>query len=133
MIEERVNDSSKGNLLIITLNVIKATCLLIDVIERVKGNFNFLERRVYEVRLRLVKIAQKFMLEVQSEEEMRFYLMEKDLDERDSLHMIYDCECLELLEHPFAQNIVEQIWSASQYNISSHSLLAVSSVHNLLF
>ena len=47
------------------------------------------------------------MLEVQSEEEMRFYLLEKDLDERDSLHMIYDCEILELLEHPFAQNIVE--------------------------
>jgi len=64
---------------------------------------------------------------------MRFYLLEKDLDERDSLHMIYDCEILELLEHPFTQNIVEQIWSASQYNISSHSLLAVSSVHNLLF
>jgi hypothetical protein len=44
---------------------------------------------------------------------MRFYLLEKDLDERDSLHMIYDCEILELLEHPFTQNIVEQIWSAS--------------------
>jgi hypothetical protein len=42
------------------------------------------------------------MDEVQSEEEMRFYLLEKDLDERDSLHMIYDCAILELLEHPFA-------------------------------
>jgi len=30
------------------------------------------------------------MQEVSSEEEMRFYLLEKDLDERDSLHMIYD-------------------------------------------
>lgn len=56
-IEERVNDSSKGNILIITLNVIKATCILVEVIEKVKRNFNFLERRVYEVRMRLVKIA----------------------------------------------------------------------------
>jgi len=49
-VEERVNDSSKGNILIITLNVIKATCLLVDTIEKVKSQFNFLERRVYEVR-----------------------------------------------------------------------------------
>lgn len=73
------------------------------------------------------------MQEVGSEEEMRFYLLEKDLDERDSLHMIYDQEIIELLEHPFAQNIVDQIWAASQYNLHSHSLFAVSSVHNLLF
>jgi hypothetical protein len=36
-IEERVNDSSKGNILIITLNVIKATCMLVDTIEKVKS------------------------------------------------------------------------------------------------
>lgn len=106
-IEERVNDSSKGNILILTLNVIKATCLLIELCEKVCSQFGFLDRRVYEVRMRLVKIAQKFMWEVQNEEEMRFYLLEKDLDERDSMHIIYDYEVIELLEHPFAQNIVE--------------------------
>jgi hypothetical protein len=63
-IEERVNDSSKGNILILTLNVVKATCLLIEVIEKVRKQFAFLDRRVYEVRLRLVKIASKFMQEV---------------------------------------------------------------------
>jgi hypothetical protein len=49
-IEERVNDSSKGNILILTLNVVKATCLLIEVIEKVKSEFGFLSRRVQEVR-----------------------------------------------------------------------------------
>lgn len=88
--------------MIITLNVIKATCQLVEVIEKVGSHFGFLERRVYEVRTKLVSIANKFMFEVQSEEEMQFYLLEKDLDERDSLHIIYDCEILELLEHPFA-------------------------------
>lgn len=33
---------------------------------------------------------------------MRFYLLERDLDERDSLHIIYDCEIIELLKNPFA-------------------------------
>lgn len=59
------------------------------------------------MRQRLVRIASLFMGEVQTEEEMRFYLLEKDLDERDALHIIYDCEIIELLSHPFAQNIVE--------------------------
>lgn len=67
-----------------------------------RNHFGFLDRRVQEVRSRLVVITTKFMAEVQSEEEMRFYLLEKDLDERDALHVIYDCEVIELLEHPFA-------------------------------
>jgi hypothetical protein len=33
---------------------------------------------------------------------MRFLLLEKDLDERDALNIIYDYEVLDLLEHPFA-------------------------------
>ena len=37
---------------------------------------------------------------------MRFYLLEKDLDERDALNIIYDYEVIELLENPFTQNIV---------------------------
>jgi len=45
-IEERVNDSSKGNILLLTLNVVKATCQLIEIINRVKQQFGFLERRV---------------------------------------------------------------------------------------
>jgi len=45
-IEERVNDSSKGNILLLTLNVVKATCQLIEIINMVKVQFGFLERRV---------------------------------------------------------------------------------------
>lgn len=43
-----------------------------------------------EVRTKLIRIASKFMSEVSTEDEMRFYLLEKDLDERDALHVIYD-------------------------------------------
>lgn len=42
------------------------------------------------------------MNEIQSEEEMRFLLLEKDLDGRDALNNIYDFEILDLLENPFA-------------------------------
>lgn len=56
-IEQRVNDSSKGNILILTLNVVKASCLLIEILENVRKSFNFLNRRVYEIRSKLVKVA----------------------------------------------------------------------------
>jgi hypothetical protein len=63
-IEDRVNDSSKGNILILTLNVVKATCQLIQLIEKVRNHFAFLDRRVLEVRSRLVRIATKYMSEI---------------------------------------------------------------------
>ena len=47
------------------------------------------------------------MNEVQSEDEMRFLLLEKDLDNRDALNMIDDNNLADLLKHPFAQNIVQ--------------------------
>ena len=70
------------------------------------------------------------MNEVNTEEEMRFLLLEKDLDNRDSLNLIYDNNLIELLMNPFAQNIVLEIWS-SPYN-NSHSFASVSSNHTLL-
>ena len=33
---------------------------------------------------------------------MRFLLLEKDLDSRDALNMIYDNNLIELLKNPFA-------------------------------
>ena len=78
--EQRVNDSSKGNILILTLNAVKATCLLLEVIDKVKSRFSFLERRVPDIRSKLVSIAQKFIDDIQSEEEVRFHLLEKDLN-----------------------------------------------------
>ena len=34
-VEKRVFDSSKGNIFILTLNVLKASCLLIEILEKV--------------------------------------------------------------------------------------------------
>ena len=40
-IESGVMNKSRGNILILTLNVIKASCLLIELIERLRQNFGF--------------------------------------------------------------------------------------------
>jgi hypothetical protein len=49
-IEKGVANKSRGNILILTLNVVKASCLLIELLELVKNNFSFLERRIQEIR-----------------------------------------------------------------------------------
>lgn len=130
-IEKGVKNQSRGNILILTLNVIKSSCLLIELLEMVRENFGFLDRRIKEIRQVIVKIAKEYMDRVDNEEEMHYLLLEHDIDYRDSLNIIYDHEVAELLENPYAQKIVMNIWE-SKYNVSS-SMFAASTVHNLLF
>ncbi len=53
-VEDRINDSSRGNLLVHTLNVLKSACLLIELLELVKKHFSFMTRRVNEIRATIV-------------------------------------------------------------------------------
>lgn len=76
-------------------------------------------------------IAKEYMQRVENEEEMQYLLLETDIDNRDSLMIIYDYNIVELLENVYAQKIVLSIWE-SKYNVSS-SLFATSSIYNLLF
>lgn len=98
----RINDSSRGNLFVRSLNVVKNACLIIELLNKVKRRFGFMERRVEETCNRILKIAVDFAFEVTTEEEMRFLLLEKDLDNRDALNMIYDNNLVMLLANPFA-------------------------------
>jgi hypothetical protein len=60
-VEERVKDSSRGNILVHTLNVVKASCLLIELLNKVKSNFGFMVRQVDEIVARITKICVEFM------------------------------------------------------------------------
>ena len=62
--------------------------MLIELLEKVKQQFSFMNRRVDEIRQKIINICFAFMKEVSSEEEMRYLLLEKDLDSRDSLNLI---------------------------------------------
>jgi len=101
-IEKGVLNKSRGNLLILTLNVIKSSCLLIELLEMVRENFGYLDRRINEVKQIIIDIAKNYMDRVDNEEEMQYLLLEKDLDNRDSLNIIYDFDVSELLDNPYA-------------------------------
>jgi hypothetical protein len=59
-IERGVKNNSRGNLLIITLNVIKSSCLLIELLSMVQDQFGFLERRITEIRNDIITIAKSY-------------------------------------------------------------------------
>jgi len=89
-IEKGVKNQSRGNLLILSLNVIKSSCLLIELLEMVRDQFSFLDRRIDEIKNVICGIAKEYMQTVDNEEEMQYLLLEKDFDNRDSLNIIYD-------------------------------------------
>ena len=77
-------------MLILTLNVVKSSCLLIELLEMVRESFGFFDRRIDEIRSVIVNIAREYMNRVDNEEEMKYLLLEKDIDYRDPLNVIYD-------------------------------------------
>ena len=77
-------------MLILTLNVVKSSCLLIELLEMVRESFGFFDRRIDEIRSAIVNIAREYMNRVDNEEEMKYLLLEKDIDYRDPLNVIYD-------------------------------------------
>jgi hypothetical protein len=90
-----------------------------------------MNRRVDEIKNKIVSVLGQFMDEINTEEEMRFLLLSPDLDQRDALNCIHDYNIVELLEKPFAHSVVMQIWG-SPYNNSS-ALTSVSTIHTLLW
>ena len=56
-----------------------------------------MQRKINEVNALILRVAVCYLQEVQSEDEMRFLLLEKDLDNRDALNMIYDNNLVELI------------------------------------
>jgi len=56
-----------------------------------------LGRRIQEIKDEILRISVEYIRRVESEEEMQYLLLEKDIDLRDSLNMIYDYTIIELL------------------------------------
>ena len=72
------------------------------------------------------------MGQVTTAEEMRFLLLDKDLEERDVLSIASHVDIPEiLLDNKIAERIVREIWE-SEYNIKA-SLFSASSLHHLLW
>ena len=62
---------------------------------------------------------------------MRYLLLEKDYENRDSLDLITKFTILEFLESQFADNVVKEIWR-SPY-ATNNSIFSASTNHNLTF
>ncbi len=69
------------------------------------------------------------MSKVETEIEMRYLLLEKDFDHRDSLDLITKFHIFPFLESKFADNVVKEIWR-SPYS-TNNSIFSASTLHHL--
>lgn len=69
------------------------------------------------------------MSQVTSESEMKYLLLEKDFEHRDSLDLITKHQIVDFLESTTAENVVRDIWR-SQY-ATQDSIFAASTNHHL--
>jgi len=68
---------------------------------------------------------------VDTEQEMRFLLLEKDIENRDALNIITQYRITPFLDTVLAENVVKEIWR-SPYS-TSDSLFSASTNHRLIF
>ena len=104
---------------------------MLEVLGLVTRKYKFLGKRADEIRNKVVRFLRSYMEGVDSEEEMRFLLLDRDLDQRDALTNINDYDVLELLDNKYAESIAMEIWE-SKFNVRG-GLFITSTSHNLLF
>lgn len=71
------------------------------------------------------------MNRVESEYEMKYLLLEKDFEHRDSLDIITKYNIVEFLESQLAENVVKEIWRSAY--ATSDSIFSASTNHMLMF
>jgi hypothetical protein len=72
-----------------------------------------------------------YLLRVNGESEMRYLLLEKDIEERDALDLISKCNISLFLKSQFAENVVKEIWR-SPY-ATNDSIYTASTNYFMLF
>ena len=87
-IDKKVNIPNKLNLLVSNFNVVLTGCLLIEILELVGLKFDQLKVRCETIRIKVEEHVSKYMLMINRQDEMRYLLLEKDMEERDSLDLI---------------------------------------------
>ena len=101
------------------------------MLELLSQQFDQLKVRCKSIRTRIEELVSKYMMQVSGEQEMRYLLLEKDVDERDSLDLITHYQIFSFLESQFAENVVKEIWR-SPY-ATNDSIFTASTNYYFLF
>lgn len=102
--------ANKQNILVTNFNVVRTGCLLIEILELIGVQFEQLSIRCQSIRQRIEEKVSKYLSEVKNMAEMRYLLLEKDMDDRDALEMITVYEIVSFLKTQYAENVVKEIW-----------------------
>jgi hypothetical protein len=79
----------------------------------------------------IINTANKILDEIDSLDEMKNYLYDKDLDGRDCLTFIWEHDIRDFMVNPLVAKLVHEIWD-SPYKVSG-TLFNASSLHEMTF
>ena len=96
-IDKKIMIPNKLNLLVSNFNVVKTGCLLVELLDIVGQKFEQLKVRCTNIKSKIITHVNKYMLRVSNEAEMRYLLLETDIEDRDSLDLITKFSIYEFL------------------------------------
>lgn len=130
-IYKKIEIPNKFNILVTNFNVLKTGCLLIELLSEVGDKFDQLKVRCQTMREKIETVVSSYLMKVSGESEMRYLLLEKDIEDRDALDLISKCNIPEFLKSQFAENVVKEIWR-SPY-ATNDSIYTASTNYFMLF
>lgn len=111
------------------MNVVKTTCLLIELLNLISYNFQSQGVRCKHTQEIVKGYCREYLRKVEQQEEMRHLLLDKDFESRDSLDLITRYHIVELLETQLAEAVVWEIWRGAY--ATHDSILSASTNHQL--
>ena len=95
--EKKVTIPNKLNILVSNFNVVLTGCLLIEVLDLVGAKFDQLKVRCDKIKTKIEDHVSKYMARVTHQDEMRYLLLEKDMEDRDAIDLITKYEIYSFL------------------------------------
>lgn len=128
-IDHKVKLQSKQNILVLNLNLIKTSCLLIELLDFIAEHFKMTIVRCKHTRDVIINYTKQYLVRVDKQEEMRYLLLEKDFESRDSLDLIARNNIVEFLETQLSEAVVWEIWRGAY---ATHDSIMSASTNHML-
>ena len=128
-IDHKVKLQSKQNILVLNLNLIKTSCLLIELLDFIAEHFKMTTVRCKHTRDVIINYTKQYLVRVDRQEEMRYLLLEKDFESRDSLDLIARNNIVEFLETQLSEAVVWEIWRGAY---ATHDSIMSASTNHML-
>eukprot|EP01022_Parablepharisma_sp_SALTPOND_P014544 TRINITY_DN198_c0_g1_i1.p1 TRINITY_DN198_c0_g1~~TRINITY_DN198_c0_g1_i1.p1 ORF type:complete len:1150 (-),score=81.84 TRINITY_DN198_c0_g1_i1:5609-9058(-) len=126
-----LNSSEFTNCIAELLNPIKFIVQLVEIGIHLAARFDNMRMRFEQLKEDLIKLGLYILEEVKSVQQMKFILLDKDLESRETLGLISKYYLIELLNNTMAEEISNEVWYGP-YNYTNNVFASTSSLWEIV-